>query len=92
MADGVEVKTLCSENNQTMGLYRFASNTTYPDHLHEGPEFVYLLEGSFCQNGQWVEAGGARVGETGSIDKGFISGNNGCLFLSVYIASKYSKR
>jgi len=89
IAEGVEVKVLCSANNQTMALYRFAPNTPYPDHLHEGPEFVYLLEGSCCQNGKWIEVDCSSAAETGTIDKGFVSGEKGCTFLTVYTSSKY---
>jgi len=82
IAEGVEVKALCSANNQTMELYRFAPNTSYPDHLHKGPEFVYLLEGSCRQNGKWIE--------TGTVDSDFISGEKSCTFLTVYTSSKYN--
>jgi hypothetical protein len=45
VAEEVEVKTLCSANDQTMEFYRFAPNTPYPNHLHEGPEFVLSFRG-----------------------------------------------
>ena len=71
IAEGVEVKTICSANNMIMELYRFAPNITYPDHIHEGPEFVYLLEGSARQDGKWLEAGCASSAETGTLDSRF---------------------
>lgn len=89
MSEGVEVKTLCSANSRTMELYRFPPNTSYPDHFHEGPEFVYLLEGSARQNGKWLEAGWSSAAETGTLDSEFISGGSGCVFLTVYTASRY---
>ncbi len=89
MAEGVEVKALCSANDQTMELYRFAPNTSYPDHFHNGPEFVYLMEGSARQNGKWLYAGWSSAAETGSLDHDFISGDKGCVFLTVYTASRY---
>ena len=89
LSQGVEVKRLCQANGETMELYKFAPNTTYPDHFHEGPEFVFLLEGSARQNGKWLSVGSASVGETGSMDKDFLSGPEGCLFLTVYHASRY---
>ena len=89
VAEEVEVKTLCSANDQTMELYRFAPNTPYPNHLHEGPEFVYLLEGGCRQNGKWVETGCVSAAKTGTVDSDFISGEKGCTFLTVYTASKY---
>ena len=57
-----------------MELYRFAPNITYPDHIHEGPEFVYLLEGSARQDGKWLEAGWASSAEIGTLNSGFLSG------------------
>ncbi len=89
IAEGVEVKTLCSANNMTMELYRFAPNCTYPDHFHNGPEFVYILEGSARQDGKWLEAGWASAAETGTLDSDFLVGNDGCLALAVYTESNY---
>ena len=89
IAEGVEVKTLCSANSMIMELYQFAPNITYPDHIHDGPEFVYLLEGSARQDGKWLEAGWASSAETGTLDRGFLSGEKGCLTVAVYTRSKY---
>ena len=89
MADGVEVKSLGTVNGRTMELYRFAPNTTYPGHFHEGPEFVYVLEGEATQNGQHLGPGWASAAETGTLDKDFRSGSGGCTFLTVYSASRY---
>ena len=90
VAKGVEIKKLCSANDQLMELYRFSPNTVYPDHLHNGPEFVYLLQGSARVNGKWIEAGWSSAAETGTIDQEFKSGDAGCLFLSVYtLGSKF---
>ena len=89
LAKGVEVKTLSSANQMTMELYRFAPNSTYPDHFHEGPEFVYLLEGSARQAGRWLEAGWSSAAEKDTLDSDFLSGENGCLFLTVYTKSRY---
>lgn len=90
IAKGVEIKKLCTANDQTMELYRFSPNAVFPDHFHNGPEFVYLLEGSARVNGKWIEAGWSSAAETGTIDKEFLSGDAGCIFLSVYtVGSKY---
>jgi hypothetical protein len=90
IAQGVEIKKLCTANNQTMELYRFAPNTVYPDQVHNGPEFVYLLEGSARVNGKWIQAGWSSGAETGTLDEGFLSGESGCIFLSVYtVGSRY---
>ena len=89
MADGVEVKSLGSVDGRTMELYRFAPNTSYPDHFHDGPEFVYMLEGDAAQNGQRLGPGWASVAGTGTLDQNFRSGDKGCTFLTVYSASRY---
>ena len=89
MAEGVDVKTLCSANEMTMELYRFAPNSSYPDHFHEGPEFVYLLEGSARHDNKWLDAGWSSAAEKGTFDSDFLSGKNGCLFLTVYTRSRY---
>jgi len=88
--EGVESKKLASANNQLMELYKFMPNITFPDHVHQGPEFVYLLEGSARVDGKWIQAGWSSAAETGTTDKEFMSGESGCTFLSVYTAgSKY---
>jgi len=89
LADEVEVKLPGAANGQTMELYRLAPRTSYLDHFHYGPEFVYLVEGRARQNGQWLRAGWASIGETGTFDSEFLSGDKGCVFLTVYTASRY---
>ncbi|MEM7358372.1 MAG: cupin domain-containing protein [Pseudomonadota bacterium] len=87
---GVEIKRLASANDQVMELYRCAPNTVFPDHVHVGPEFVYILEGSAQVDGNWITAGWSSGAETGTIDKAFMSGDDGCVFLSVYtLGSEY---
>ena len=86
LAEGVEIKRLPSANGQLMELYRFPPDTIFPDHIHNGPEFVYVLEGSARVNGQWIHAGWASAAETGTSDKEFLSGDDGCIFLTVYTA------
>jgi hypothetical protein len=52
--------------------------------LHNGPEFVFLLDGSARVNGKWIHAGWSSAAEAGTLDKEFLSGDTGCIFLSVY--------
>ena len=88
---GVEIKKLPRANDQIMELYRFSPNTLFPDHQHNGPEFVHLLEGSVRVNSKWIQAGWASAAETGTFDRGFLSGDDGCIFLTVYtMGSKYA--
>ena len=86
--EGVEIKTLVSANGQTMELYRFAPDTSYPRHLHEDPEFVYMIEGEAILDGQRLEPGWASGAEAGTIEQDFRSGPNGCVFLTVFGATR----
>ena len=81
---GVEIKSLGTANGQTMELFRFAPNTSFPYHVHAGPEFVYLLEGRARLSGQWLEPGWSSIGEAGTVDNDFLSGDDGCQLLAVY--------
>ena len=81
---GVWIKNLGTTDGQTMELFRFAPDTGFPDHVHKGPEFVYLLEGRARLNGQWLATGWSSIGETGTVDHGFLSGAEGCVLLAVY--------
>ncbi|MCZ6589286.1 MAG: cupin domain-containing protein [Alphaproteobacteria bacterium] len=92
MAVGVEVKSLGSVEGRIMELYRLAPDTSYPDHIHQGPEFVYMLEGEATQNGQRLGPGWASAAGTGTLDKDFRSGGEGCTFLTVYSPSRYLDR
>ena len=85
---GVEVKALGEANGQTMELSRYAPNTSYPVHVHTGPEFVYLLEGSARLAGQWLYPGWSSIGEAGTVDEDFTSGADGCVFLAIYTANQ----
>lgn len=84
---GVETKVLGSADGQTMELSRYAPNTSYPAHRHAGPEFVFLLEGSARLSGRWLHAGWSSVGEAGTVDEDFLSGESGCTFLAIYTVS-----
>ncbi|MFM0007327.1 cupin domain-containing protein [Paraburkholderia dipogonis] len=81
-AAGVEFKRLGKANGRGMQLVRFAAGTTFPAHLHTGPEFIYMLEGEAIQNGRRLQAGYAGTAEKGTVDTGFRS-DTGCVFLLV---------
>ena len=83
VAEGVEVKDLGTANGRSMQLVRIQPGTSFPDHVHAGPEFVFLLEGDAVQNGQAMTAGWASAAETGTEDQNFHT-HNGCVFLTVY--------
>jgi len=81
---GVEIKSLGTANGQTMELFRFAPNTPFPEHVHAGPEFVFVMEGRARLSGQWLETGWSSTGEAGTVDSDFLSGEKGCILLAVY--------
>ncbi len=83
VAEGVEVKDLGTVNGRSMQLVRFAPGTKFPVHTHEGPEFVYMIEGEAVQNGQTLSPGWGAAAETGTLDDDFHS-PKGCTFLTVY--------
>ncbi len=82
-AEGVEVKDLGKANGREMQLVRFAPGTTFPLHVHGGPEFIFLLEGEAYDQGQQLRPGWAVVAATGTMHDNFHS-PTGCLFLTVY--------
>ena len=81
---GMEIKKLGSADGQSMELFRFAPGTAFPEHVHKGPEFVYMLEGSARLAGQWLEPGWSSLGAKGSVDADFLAGLEGCVLLAVY--------
>jgi anti-sigma factor ChrR (cupin superfamily) len=82
-AEGVEVKDLGTSNGRSMQLVRFAAGASFPLHQHQGPEFIYLIEGTAIQEGQRLSAGWGAVAATGTTDTNFHS-PTGCVFLTVY--------
>jgi anti-sigma factor ChrR (cupin superfamily) len=82
-APGVEVKDLGRANGRAMQLVRFPPGTVFPRHTHEGPEFVYILEGEMLQNGQRLSRGWASVSAAGTVDED-VRSETGCVFLLVY--------
>ncbi|MGP8440370.1 cupin domain-containing protein [Paraburkholderia fungorum] len=86
-AQGVEVKNLGKADGRAMQLVRFSPGATFPDHLHTGPEFIYVLEGEVTWNGRLLTHGCAGVAEAGTLERGFRS-ITGCLFLLMYDLSQ----
>lgn len=86
-ADGVQIKNLGKANGRAMQLVRFAPGTTFPTHLHTGPEFIYMLEGEAIQNGKRLLPGWVGIAEAGTTDTGFRS-DTGCMFLLMYELSQ----
>jgi anti-sigma factor ChrR (cupin superfamily) len=83
LADGVTVKNLGKANGRAMQMVRFEPGAVFPTHQHDGPEFIFMLEGEAVQNGQVLTAGWAGIAEQGTVDEMFRS-DKGCLFLLCY--------
>jgi anti-sigma factor ChrR (cupin superfamily) len=82
-AKNVEVKDLGAVNGRAMQLVRFPPGTVFPVHQHNGPEFVYVLEGELIQNGQRLGRGWVSVAAAGTVDVD-VKSETGCVFLIVY--------
>lgn len=82
-ADGVEVKNLGKANGRALQLVRFNPGASYPTHIHNDCEFIYVLEGEVFQNGHRLIAGSSTVASAGTVDETFVS-PSGCLFLLFY--------
>jgi len=83
LVKGVEVKKLCKANGGGIQLGRFSPGTTFPDHLHTGPEFIYVLEGEVTWNDRPLNQGSVGVAEARPIERGFRS-MTVCVFMLVY--------
>ena len=82
MASGVFVKDIAVTDGWEMQIVRFEPGTRFPVHTHEGPEFVFILEGELVQAGRRMGPGWASVASAGTIDEGVYS-ETGCVFVLV---------
>jgi hypothetical protein len=64
-ADGIEVKDSGTANGRSMQLVRFAPGVSFPLNRHDGPEFIYVLEGVAFQEGRQLLPGWAAVAAAG---------------------------
>ena len=51
----------------------------FPTHTHEGPGFVFILEGELVQAGRRLGPGWASVARAGTIDED-VHSETGCVF------------
>jgi anti-sigma factor ChrR (cupin superfamily) len=82
MAVGVLVKDVAVTEGWEMQLVRFEPGARFPIHTHQGPEFVYVLEGELVQAGRRLGPGWASVARAGSVDDDVYS-ETGCVFVLV---------
>lgn len=81
-AQGVSVKDVAVSDGFEMQLVRFEPGASFPVHKHQGPEFIFVIEGELVQAGRRLTAGWASVARAGSIDEN-VHSKIGCTFLLV---------
>jgi anti-sigma factor ChrR (cupin superfamily) len=82
MAAGVLVKDVAVTDGWEMQIVRFEPGARFPIHTHEGPEFLFILEGELVQAGQCLGPGWASVASAGTVDEDVYS-ETGCVFVLV---------
>lgn len=82
MAAGVLVKDVAVTDGLEMQIVRFEPGARFPIHTHEGPEFVFILEGELVQAGRRLGPGWASVASAGTVDEDVYS-ETGCVFVLV---------
>lgn len=82
-AEGVFVKDLGTSDGQSIQLVKFEAGANFPLHKHNGPEFIYMLEGEVVQEGNVIKQGSVAIAAKNSTETEFYS-NAGCTFLLVY--------
>ena len=79
---GAFVKDIAVTDGWEMQLVRVERGTRFPVHTHEGPEFLFILEGELVQGGRRMGPGWARVARAGTVDED-VHSETGCLFVLV---------
>ena len=79
---GVQIRVLFMDraNNQFTALVRMAPGTSYPSHIHSGPEECLVLEGDLCGGKEVLHAGDYQRAPAGSCH-GVQKSEQGCLLL-----------
>lgn len=82
--DGVEARRLFVDgrNDRVTMLVRMAAGSSYPRHIHAGPEDCFVLSGDLRAGDQHLRAGDYQRAEKGSLH-GVQSSDEGCLLLIV---------
>jgi anti-sigma factor ChrR (cupin superfamily) len=80
--EGVAIRTLFvdRENNQFTALVRMQPGSSYPRHVHAGPEQCLVIEGDLRVGEEVLHAGDYQRAPTGS-RHGVQSTEHGCLLL-----------
>ena len=82
--EGVDIRRLCTDHarNQMTAMIRMAPGTSYPAHVHDGPEECLVLEGDLRAGEHHFHAGDYQRMAPGS-HHGVQSTDHGCLLLIV---------
>src|SRR5215472_12449546 len=81
-AKGVFVKDIAVTDGLEMQIVRFEPGAHFPYHVHERPEFLYILEGDLVYGGERLGPGWAGVASPGSVDAD-VHSETGCVFVLV---------
>jgi anti-sigma factor ChrR (cupin superfamily) len=82
IASGVLVKDVAATDGWEMQIVRCEPGTRFPVHTHEGPEFLFVLEGELVQAGRRLGPGWASVASAGTVDED-VHSETGCVFVLV---------
>ena len=82
MTRGVQVKDVAETDGLELQIVRMEAGASFPEHRHESPEFIYILEGELVQNGERLGRGWASVSGAGTVDRD-VHTDTGCTFLLV---------
>jgi anti-sigma factor ChrR (cupin superfamily) len=82
MAPGIFVRDIAATDGWEMQMVRCEPGARFPVHTHEGPEFLFVLEGELVQGSRRLGPGWATVGAAGSVDAD-VRSDTGCLFVLV---------
>ena len=78
----VFVKDVAVTGGLEMQIVRFEPGARLPLHIHECPEFIYVLEGELILGGQHLAPGWASVASVGSVHSD-VHSDTGCVFMLV---------
>jgi anti-sigma factor ChrR (cupin superfamily) len=82
LAPGIFVRDIAVTDGWAMQMVRCGPGARFPAHTHEGPEFLFVLEGELIQGGCRLGPGWATVGAAGSVDAD-VRSDTGCVFVLV---------
>ncbi len=81
-AYGVFVKDVAVADGLEMQVVRLEPGAQIPLHIHECPEFIYVLEGELMIGAHRLRRGWASVASVGSVHSD-VQSETGCVFLLV---------